>query len=262
MDGSNKLSLLLLSLTLIGGLWFLAPAIEVRILVGQLDKYKNILYSFDEFVLLEDLMFDTLSDREKAAVAYYDEMIRRGDITDRRVWVDDFSGRVFWGFGRNDEVVDIGCRIGRYVPLLPELHIAKYLGIDPSAESIEYCKRTFSSTDEYQVAFEVGEARLLGDKYPGRFSGFMLTAVLMHIPRTDLATVLSSVRKCLKSGSPGFFSTPLAEDGDETEVVNQAGMEISLYTEQELDQAFIEAGFKFHRKEYPGQMILGHVYAI
>jgi SAM-dependent methyltransferase len=207
-------------------------------------------------------VLDSLSDREKAAVAYYDEQIRHGDITEHPVWVDDFSARVFWGFRQDEEVVDIGCRIGRYVPLLPDLHISKYLGIDPSAESIEYCKRTFANTEEYQVAFEVGEVRLLGDKYPGRFSGFIMTAVMMHIPRADLSTALRSIHKCLKPGSPGFFSTPLAEEGEGADVVNRVGMEISLYTEAELDEAFAEAGFKFYRRRFGGGMIIGHVHTI
>lgn len=63
-------------------------------------------------------MLDRLSDREKTAVEYYDDLIRRGDTYDTRVWVDNFTVAVFWGFGKNDEVVDIGCRIGRFVPLL------------------------------------------------------------------------------------------------------------------------------------------------
>jgi hypothetical protein len=63
-------------------------------------------------------VLDTLSEQEKQAVAYYDTLIRSGDTDDCRVWVDDFTCDVFFGFGADDEVVDVGCRIGRFVPLL------------------------------------------------------------------------------------------------------------------------------------------------
>jgi SAM-dependent methyltransferase len=207
-------------------------------------------------------VLDSLSAREKAAVAYYDDQIRSGNTSGNPVWVDEFSAHVFWGFRPHEEVVDVGCHTGRFVPLLPVLGISKYLGIDPSVESVEYCKRTFTSTEECLVTFEVGEARLLGDKYPGRFAGFIMTAVMMHIPRIDLPTALRSIRKCVKSGSPGFFSTPLAAEGEGREAMSRVGLEISLYTETELDEAFAKAGFKFYRRRFGGGMIVGHVYAI
>ncbi len=206
-------------------------------------------------------MFQTLSDRERIAVQHYDETVRQGDLTDTAVWVDDFTGRVYLDLSPEDEVVDIGCRLGRFVPLLPQLGISRYLGIDPSVESIEYCKRTYAEVDYCQVQFETGEARLLGNQYPERFAGFMLAAVLMHIPREGLRDVLISIRGCLKYGAQGFFSTPLGEEGRDLEVINRQGLELSLYTEEELVEGFTQAGFTFVRTIYPSNMILGHVVA-
>lgn len=208
-------------------------------------------------------MLDSLSKRERLAVALYDEMVRRGDFMDHPVWVDSFTGQVFWDFGEEDEVVDIGCRIGRFVPLLPDLGVYKYFGIDPSKESIEYCKRTFSDLEYCKPQFEVSEMRLLGDKYPARFSGFLLAAVLMHIPRSDLGVALTSIRKCLKDGAAGFFSTPQGpgEEG-ELEWTNSQGIEISLYTRAELVISFEAAGFQFEKIRVGESMILGHVVAV
>lgn len=148
-------------------------------------------------------------------------------------------------------------------PCFSQLSVSKYLGIDPSSLSIEYCNRTFTDVEDCHVQFEIGEARLLGKKYPGRFAGFMMAAVLMHIPRADIAVVLSSIRKSLKDGASGFFSTPLGhEDDGDLEFVNKQGIEISRYTEKELVESFIATGFKFKRIIDLDCMILGHVVAI
>jgi SAM-dependent methyltransferase len=194
---------------------------------------------------------------------HYDNLIKSGDTTDSRVWVDDFTGRVFVNLSKDCEVVDVGCRIGRFVPLLPQLGVSRYFGIDPSVESITYCKRTFSDVDYCRVQFEVGEARQLGEKYPKRFAGFMLAAVLMHIPRTDLHQVLRSIRTCLKDEAPGFFSTPVGyEEDGELEIQNISDMEISRYTRQELTAGFESAGFAFRRAFVLDNMFLGHVIAV
>lgn len=207
-------------------------------------------------------MLNSLSHRERKAVEHYDNLAKQGDLADAPVWVDSFTGRIFRNLGDDDEVVDIGCRIGRFIPLLPELGIRRYFGIDPSEESINFCRREFSIIHGPNMQFEVGEARTLGTLYPDRFSGFILAAVLMHIPRDDLQEVLKSIRRSLKEGAPGFISTP-GRWGDEFDFVNRHGMELTLYTMKELNEALIAAGFGIFGLFTPDDhMILAHVIAI
>lgn len=206
-------------------------------------------------------MFPTLSPRERQAVTIYDDRVRRGDLSDTRVWADTFMMRIFRPLAHraDAEVVDVGCRIGRSIALLPDLGINRYFGVDPSAESIDYCQRTFGNIPGF--GFAVSEIRLLGRDYPERFSGFLLLAVLMHIPREDLVTALASLRASLRTGAPGEVSTPVARDGMR-EVENPSGMLLTLYTAEELETAFTAAGFRVETIfSHNNSMLLGHVVA-
>lgn len=208
-------------------------------------------------------MLPTLTEREKTAVAIYNDRVQRGDLKDTEIWPDDFSSGIFSSLCEDDEIIDIGCRIGRFIPLLSYFGIRHYFGIDPSESSIDYCNKTFTHTDEYTVGFAVNDARTLSKEYPERFGGFVCSAVLMHIPHADVPEVLTSIRGCLKSGAQGYFSTPLRREGDPPEFTNHCGMTLSLFTMDELAVLFQNAGFEVAALFTPDDwMILGHFVAI
>ncbi len=119
-----------------------------------------------------------LSPMETGAVAMYDEYIRAGDTSDTPIWVDHFSRHIFRDVPADGEVVDVGCRIGRVISILPELGITNYVGIDPSAASIDYCKKQWEFTGH---TFEVGEVRGLGATYPGIASGLPEAWLAWHV---------------------------------------------------------------------------------
>lgn len=197
-----------------------------------------------------------LSTREAQAIEIYDARTRQGIIEQMPLWVDAFTAPIFTPLGEEHEVVDVGCGTGRAVPLLPALGIAKYHGIDPSQESIRYCQMSYPD-----YSFAVSEVRSLGTRYPTRFSGFLMLAVLMHIPRLDLPLALASLRGSLHKGAPGLFSTPLGKQG-RLEVKNPFGMTLTLFTMNELAIGFAAQGFEIAELFSPDDhMMLGHVIA-
>lgn len=181
-------------------------------------------------------MLQTLSDQERAAVTFYDERIRSGDVTDNPLWADGFTYGVFQGHP-DGPIVDIGCGIGRAIDALDDYGARGYLGIDPSEASVAYCQQTFSDLE-----FEVGEVRLLGEKYPARFGGFLMFNVLMHTPKADLSVILQSLRQSLLTGAPGLMN---AGKPSMAKHVSDAakGLAFSYYEQDQLVEALESHGF-------------------
>ena len=202
-------------------------------------------------------MLDALSEQERFAVARMDKLVQQGDIDTTPIWADSFTSTIFVG-NFAGEVVDVGCGTGRFVEVLPDLGITRYVGIDPSNEAIRYCTQQFP-----EHMFEVGEIRELGERYPNRFSGFILTTTLMHIPRKDVRRALMSLRHSLRTGAPGLISLPKGEP-DRLTVVNKYGMHLTLYTERELNRILPLAGFSIVTMFSPhgSHMLLAHVVAV
>lgn len=202
-------------------------------------------------------MLTRLSQQERFAVAKYDNLVRTGDIEHLPIWADSFSMRVFARLHEGGEVIDVGCGTGRSISLLPHLGIEKYFGIDPSAESIKYCKETWP-----EHAFEVSEIRELGEKYPGRFSGFMLLAVLMLIPRDGILPALQSLRKCLSPGATGMISLPLGRAEKRSHTFAD-GTRTTLYLKSEITAALRHCGFSISEMFSPNNtnMFLIHAMA-
>lgn len=200
-----------------------------------------------------------LSAQEQRAVALYDwyAQTRPADLLRMSLWADSFSVGIFSWLASGAEVVDVGCGLGRAVALLPDLGIEYYLGVDPSAASIDYCTRQWPD-----LSFAVGEIRGLGTTYPGRFGGFLLLAMLMHVPRKDLDRALTSLRGCLQPGARGMLATPFGTSETE-EATNTVGLPITLYTTDELHRAFTRNGFQVIELYKPDRwMVLGHLVAV
>lgn len=181
-------------------------------------------------------MLQSLSDQERAAVTFYDKRIRSGDVTDNPLWADGFTYGVFQGHP-GGPIVDIGCGIGRAIDALDAYGARDYLGIDPSEASVAFCQQTFSDRE-----FEIGEVRLLGEKYPARFGGFLMFNVLMHTPKADLGTVLQSLRQSLLVGATGLMN---ANKPSMARYMSNAVKELtfSYYEQDELVEALEGHGF-------------------
>jgi SAM-dependent methyltransferase len=196
-----------------------------------------------------------LSSQEQEAVAVFDERARNGILDHAPVWADNFSSFIFLDLPGQGEVVDVGCGTGRFVPILPDLSIKQYLGIDPSPESIAYCRHIYP-----EQSFAVGSIQTLGAKYPGRFSGFIMTACLMHVPRRGLRAALRSLRSALMLGAQGMMSLPI---GEPLTWRHPLGLTTTLYTEAEMLRQLPLHGLEIRQMFRPSKyMLLLHVEAV
>ncbi len=202
-------------------------------------------------------MLRTLSEQERQAVEYYDYEIRERILWDTQIWLDDFMHSIFWRLAESGgTVIDVGCNMGRAIPLFEQMGVKGYFGIDPSVESVKYCRENFP-----KYSFEEDEIRTIGENYPNRFGGFFLACVLMHLPRKDMAVAIKSLRVSLKAGSPGMFSTPAGKT-ETDEVENKSGMKLTLLTPEEVYGFFAQNGFEVSSLEVVAGMLLGHVVAV
>jgi SAM-dependent methyltransferase len=200
-------------------------------------------------------MLITLSAQEQGAVAFYNKKIRNGDTNETPVWVDGFSVSIFNDMPPNGEIIDVGCGIGRSISMLPDLGVTRYFGVDPAESQVAYCKKTYPQFD-----FEVNEIRSVGESYPNRFNGFLLLAVLQHIPRTDIDQALHSLRCSLKNHAQGFMSFPYSDDDVREYAVED--IMCTLYTIEEVVESLERNGFLIARNRIGGQMFLSHLVAV
>ena len=182
-------------------------------------------------------MLPTLTAQEMQAIAFYNNRIRSGDTIDNDLWADEFTQYIFYHHP-DGPVVDIGCGIGRAVPILDDLGIRSYLGIDPSTASVEFCQNTFPNYE-----FEVQEVRQLGRLYPQRFGGFILLNVLMHTPKSDLGQILVSIRASLLDGAVGLLN---AHKPSMASFVTEGASDLtfSFYEREEIFDALGLAGLE------------------
>ncbi len=201
-------------------------------------------------------MLNTLSAQERGAIAIYNQRVRDKDTGDEALWVDPFTRHIFATTPADGEVVDVGCGIGRAIPMLPDLGAFNgYFGIDPAEDQIAYCREHFP-----ELSFEVNEIRRIGAAYPKRFDGFLCIAVLMHVPRSDIDLALRSLRASLKDGANGLLSLPYGDTMVRDNCV--FGVNITLYTIDEMFLALKRNGFQIERDRIDEPMYICHVTAV
>ncbi len=101
-------------------------------------------------------------------------------------------------------VLEIGCATGRDAKLLQSLGF-QYTGIDLSPAMVARAQAnvpgaTFQVADLFQLPFP-----------DGSFYGFWANAVLLHVPKANIATALASIRRVVRTASAGFVSVKLGE---------------------------------------------------
>lgn len=199
-------------------------------------------------------MLLSLSAQEQVAVKEYNRRIRDGYTGNTELFADMFLVSVYDSVPQGGAFLDVGCGIGRFVPLLPILGITNYTGIDPAADQIAYCTKTYP-----QYRFFEMDMRALGIMFPDRFDAFAMISVIMHLPRGDLPQALRSLRGALKKGAHGLVSTPIGTG----EGIGKTGLLCTLYQPDELEGHFSAAGFgiAMHRS-HDHSMILSHVVAV
>ena len=156
--------------------------------------------------------------------------------------------------GKGAKVLDLGCASGYQSKLLYDQGL-DVVGLDLSPKMIAVAKKRVPNAE-----FVVGDMTIIGKRiYPELVEGFdgvYARASLLHIPKTLVPKVLSSVNKILKD--KGTFYLAVKQGKSEGEVEDERhGMKVrrffSFFQKQEIVDLLEDAGFKvesvaFHQK--------------
>ncbi len=149
----------------------------------------------------------------------------------------------------NGTVLDIGCGGGTKAKYL----LAKGLrvtGVDFSDNQIAIAKREVP-----EASFQVADIYKI-DSFPGEFDGILLQAVLLHIPKQDLPSVMSKVVTKMKVGGYLCSAVKGPKPGQpEEKVVTESDYGYSYerlfvyYSQTEMQTAFQAAGLTIIQSE-------------
>lgn len=112
----------------------------------------------------------------------------------------DEEFRIFKNFSTlGNKTLDIGCGTGRDAEKLIQLGFS-YTGIDASAEMLKIaCEKTSSGT------FQIGNFYKL-DFPDNTFDCFWAAASLLHVPKSQIDSVLQEIKRAVKPSGIGFIS--------------------------------------------------------
>ena len=147
-------------------------------------------------------------------IRYYDE--NAPSVFDRQWSAADGIARYFSvSFPAGARVLDVGCGAGRDLIRLLDAGYDAH-GVEPS-ESL----RRFAAKEEPRLAGRVGPGQLpdLGTAAPPTWDGVLCSAVLMHIPPSEMFDSLFTLRSLLKPSGRLLLSIPLVEDSSEPAIL-------------------------------------------
>ena len=151
---------------------------------------------------------DTMTHMDPKTLAYYTE--NATEISRRYESVASPVERYFaLAFTPGARVLDVGCGSGRDVARLLGGGYDAY-GIDP-VEALRHA--AIAAHPELAGRICEGGLPRTGDAFGGEFDGILCSAVLMHVPDTDLLDAVLAIRRLLKPGGRLLLSIP-ASRGD------------------------------------------------
>ncbi len=136
-------------------------------------------------------------------------------------WFKDHHGDTWWQEGtekfltelpKNASILDVGCGAGVKSRYLTNKGF-KVTGIDFSEKMIEIAKR-----ESPEIPFEVVDVYEI-DKYPKTFDGVFAQAVLLHIPKEKIRSVLAKLKGKIKPNGLLYIAVKgMRDDGVEEAV--------------------------------------------
>lgn len=137
------------------------------------------------------------------------------------------------------KVLDIGCGSGRDLSRLLAHGYDAY-GIEPSAS---LRTAAFAAHPELAGRIEQGALPETGEPFGGGFDGIVCSAVLMHIPSTDLLDAVLAIRSLLKDRGRILLSLPASRGEELTGNRDAGGRLFSPYSAGEISLLFERFGF-------------------
>lgn len=143
---------------------------------------------------------------------------------------------------KNARILDLGCGIGEFVGFCIEKNYLNVIGVDTSAENIEYCRSSYEGgTFVLSDIFEYLENNTnKGDK----FDCIIFNDVIEHLTKNEVIDVLSKIKDNLDIGGNVIIKTPNMANP----FVNTAGRYIDFthetgFTEFSIKQCLRAVGF-------------------
>ena len=137
-------------------------------------------------------------------------------------------------------VLDIGCGSGRDLARLKALGYDAY-GIEPSSGL-----RAAAIAAHPELSGHISDGALpdTGQPFGGQFDGIVCSAVLMHVPYTELLDSVLAIRSLLADRGRLLLSLPASRGEDLVEDRDAGGRLFSPYSEGEISLLFERFGFK------------------
>lgn len=168
-------------------------------------------------------------------------------------WHEDHKGDSWWVEGtdkfisflkKGDLVLDVGCGSGTKSKYLNSKGL-KVLGIDFSDNLIEIARKEVPNA-EFMV-MDIKDA----DKLEAFFDGIFMQAILLHIPKKEVISILKKILQKLKPGGYLYIAVKGKREGGADEEVlkeNDYGYEyerfFSYFTPEELKEYFKDLEIK------------------
>ncbi len=180
----------------------------------------------------------TMTRMDPKTLAYYTE--NATEIARRYESVVSPVERYFaFSFTPGARVLDVGCGSGR--------DAARLLGSGYDAYGIEPVEalRHAAMAAHPELSGRIGEGGLprTGDAFGGEFDGVLCSAVLMHVPETDLLDAALAIRRLLKPGGRLLLSIPASRGDLLSGDRDTNGRLFSTYSADEISLLLERLGF-------------------
>lgn len=149
--------------------------------------------------------------------------------------------RLYAKFLSNDkkkEILDIGCGAGHFLYYLKKMGFENFLGIDISAQQIEFCKSVVTKKVKQVDVFE------FLDGVENKYNLILASDLLEHIKRKKIIKFLGLVYQSLKKDGILFLRVPNMSNPFSIDSRYRDFTHLSGFTDKSLFQILYSTGFR------------------
>ncbi len=187
--------------------------------------------------------FEALDPIEKETIDAYNLIAPLYERKQPEIFVDEHIMQFEKVFDEGSSLIDIGCGVGKAIPMLERLGMSKYVGIDASNAMIEIARGSYPHRFFHVIDFYSLPNLFL----PSAFDSFFSQSALMHVTPARMPRALSAIHSILKQGGVGFLTLPSGEGSFKKSSYYEQKLDIGVTTyawqEEEILKLLKESGF-------------------